>query len=192
MDTSTPTNTRREVQLITLDDESPIKWGVLKADGGNVDHEKSGKSDTTTDNSGEGNSQMISVRAGISNELDSTALSQYIEPSPDTMDRRLAGAAKDIAVGAKIKQIVPELADETVPESPIGQNFYRKIMKEKVSKAVCVEVKKLKLGLNAPLDILRASAVEGGSGKKRPIPMETDMDSLASPLKKTRQDIALL
>ena len=135
---------------------------------------------------------MIFVGAGISNELDSTALSQYIEPSPDTMDRRLAGAAMNVTVGVKITQIVPELANEIVPENPIGQNFYQKIMKEKVSKTVCVEVKKLKLGLNAPLDILRSSAMEGGSGKKRPIPMEMDIDSIASPLKKPRRDLAPL
>ena len=154
----------------------PLNGGVSDAAKNDVDYKKNVESDATTDCSGGGESQMVPVRTGVSNELDSTALSQYIEPSPDTMDRKLAGAAMDVTSGAKMKQAVPELAGEIIHDSPIGQNFYYKVMKEK----------KLNLGLNAPWELLRSHAVDGGSGQKGPIPME--ISSFGSPLKRTKHD----
>ena len=56
-----------------------------------------------------------------------------------------------------------------------------------VSQKVRVGVKKISLGLNAPLELLNSSVVAGGSGKKRSIPMDIDIESIGSPLKKTRK-----
>ena len=175
MDSSTPTTTRREVEIIPLDDESPIKWGGASG----VERVES---DSTSDYSGANGSQLVSTRTGISNEFDSSnAVAPYIEPSPETMDRRLAGAAMDITSGANVKQSVAELAEETVQDRPIGQNFYHKVMRGKSINRSYVGVKKLILGVNAPDDLLRSPAVDGCTGQKRVIPME-----ISSPLKKTK------
>ena len=190
METSTPTTSRRESQLIVLEDESPIKWGATEIIGSSLTNKSINEvAGISNGSSGAENSQMIPKKAGISNDMDSTVLSKYLEPSPDTMDKRLAGAAMDITDGAKIKQIVPELVGEETQESPIDQNVYKKIMKAGVSQKVKVGVKKISLGLNAPLELLNSIAVAGGSGKKRPIPMDIDNESIGSPLKKTRKSL---
>ena len=97
MDTSTPNQARRETPLIPLDDESPIAAGMSAVE-----------FNSTSNSSSTGVATGANSRTGMSNEADSVmVVTPYTEPSPNTMDRRLAGGSMDVASGDKLNHTVP-------------------------------------------------------------------------------------
>ena len=110
METSTP-NARREVLLIEMDDHSPI------LDMPQITPETSYSSSDDAINE-------TRNKAGVSNEMDSNVITPYKEPSPNTMDRKLAIGARDVVVGTNGN--IVELRSEGMPAVPISENIFSK------------------------------------------------------------------
>ena len=125
MDTSTPITSRRETQLIVLDDESPI--------GGNSDTSSGMSSDEVIPGS--------KTKAGMSNELNSMAVTPPKELSPDTMCLKLALHSVDIVNSSKNNHLVAELWEEEEHILAIGENTFAKKDVEDVNQEPCSNLK---------------------------------------------------
>ena len=111
MECSTPVSERRETAMIEMGDDSPI----LKDD--------STSSDTYSEN------DMISDtkrKAGMSNEMDSMAVSPCKELSPDSMDRRLALHCADIARASVNNPRVAEMQEQNAHTTSLAENPFAK------------------------------------------------------------------
>ena len=108
METTTPTQGKRETMLIEMDDESPI-----------------GTNSQTTDDSLSARGwsvDPIDVRTGILNDLNSNVVSPYKEPLPQTMDKHLAGATVDLVIAADDNEKVHESKEEQHHLYPLTDN----------------------------------------------------------------------
>ena len=114
MDTSTPNCGRRETPLIDMEDESPI--------GDNKSDQSSGSKYSPSADT----INCTKARTGYSNELDTTVLSPFKEPSPNTMDRKLAIGARDLVVG--VDGNIEELKGDVLTEVPLNDNSVRMII----------------------------------------------------------------
>ena len=123
METSTPISSRREPQLMELEDDSPI--------GDNNDaSEMSVLSE-----------ELIPVSkntAGISNELDSMAVTPPKELSPDTMGLKLALHTVDIVKSSVNNHLVAELWEEEEHILDLGENSFAKM---EVGQKPCSKIK---------------------------------------------------
>ena len=90
METSTPTNLRRETKLIVLG-ESPIEGGLTEQDN---------KPDSI-----DGHGMSGTQRAGLSGEIDSMAVTPPKQVSPNTENRKLYKGARNIinAAAAEVR-----------------------------------------------------------------------------------------
>ena len=123
METSTPISSRREPQLMGLEDDSPI--------GDNSD--ASGMSVLSE--------EVIPVsknKAGISNELDSMAVTPPKELSPDTMGLKLALHTVDIVKSSVNNHLVAELWEEEEHILDLGENAFAK---KEVGQNSCSKIK---------------------------------------------------
>ena len=110
----------------------------------------------------------------MSNELDSVAsVASYVEPLPETMEKKLWGASFNITGSAKMNNIVAELLEEEVHEQPVVENFfYKQVNLGTITNTSNVWLKRLRLGLDAPREILNLRAIDEGRSPKRFLPME--------------------
>ena len=113
METSTPLLDRRESNLLDMDDDSPI----LKDDSG-ASSAYSESSDTIPE---------AKVKAGMSNELDTMAVTPPKELSPESMDRKLALHTVDLVKASVNNTKVLEMQEEETHTIRMADNpFARK------------------------------------------------------------------
>ena len=98
METSTPISTRREPKLMDTSDDSPVALNT-----GNISTETVDITDEVI--------QDTRSKAGISNEIDSMAMTPTKELSPNTMDLKLALHCVDIVRSSVGNPLVPELSE---------------------------------------------------------------------------------
>ena len=108
MDTSTPVSLRRETPLLDLTDDSPI--GKESSDTSSV---YSASEDKIPD---------TKMKAGMSNELDSIAVTPPKDLSPDTMDKKLALHAIDLVKASVNNTRVLEMQEHELHTVDIADN----------------------------------------------------------------------
>ena len=177
MDTSTPSHSWRDVAMVSIEDESPIRCNGM--DGS--------CNDSLITSSTDGEQILSNARTGMSNELDSVAsIAPYVEPSPETMNKMLWNASSNITGGAKLNNTVAELLEEEIHEQPVGENsFHQQANVGTLSKTPNIWLRRLDLGLNATREILTSKAIDGGRSPKRPLPMV-----IGTPTKKKRMEMS--
>ena len=115
METSTPVAERREVCLVEADD-SPI----------GRDCHNSAQTPSMLSNDSEDGIPTSRTKAGISDEINSMAVTPEKEMSPDTMGRKLALHSIDIIKASVNNANVPELREEEDHRLELSVNTFAK------------------------------------------------------------------
>ena len=121
METSTPISTRRESKVLDISDDSPVALNT-----GNASIEAVDITDETI--------QDTRSKAGISNEIDSMAMTPTKELSPNTMDIKLALHCVDIVRSSVGNPLVTELSENHDHTPDIS--VYKFAEKDQVCEAV--------------------------------------------------------
>ena len=112
MEASTPVSNRRETVLIDMDDSSPI--------------DKLSQEGTLTSEESFDTIPTSKKKAGISDEIDTMAVTPEKEYSPDTMDRKLALHTIDLVKSAVNNDGLLELREQEAHVLPISENPFKK------------------------------------------------------------------
>ena len=112
METSTPISGRREINLIEIEDDSPI---------GNDARSSPCASDVSSDVI-----PTSKTKAGISDNVDGLEVTPPKEDSPDTRDRKLALHCMDIVRAAVNKDGLAELQEHETHAIPLPENPFAK------------------------------------------------------------------
>ena len=113
MDTSTPVNVRRETKLLDLED-SPI----------DIDPQNSSQGCSGANDYSDETIPTSKTKAGLSNEVDTMAVTPPPVISPDTMDRRLMLHSIDIIKASENNARVTELHEGVDHTLSIGLNAF--------------------------------------------------------------------